>query len=449
MDHEVDPDSKSLNGLFDSWIHSIQTLKKMDVRQVDGKIVLLRAPTMQGNDGPFVFNEMRQMPSPEAEAKIRELRKFVNTFGPTFDAVRSMASKLDDIGQAWRELKTDVNRIVSAQGLASMPDEVLSNIFILAQRSQVKNKPKLSITISQVCRRFREVAIGTPSLWNLIAYKMPEEMALTFLERSGVVGLHVIISEYWKRSQRPRERDEADKFFGVIHPYMGRIARLDINIDDDSPASRLLAFMVKDRSKKGFPRLEDLRINYHEEITNAFCPADVLLGGSVRLPSIRNITIGSNCRIPSVRFRDNMTEITVELLDGFKEPSLRRLLTLLETSKSLKDVTLVASLSSFGGRTFQTPTGNGDGALSITSFTLITKCLSIFNDETFRSFIRACRFPNVTSLFIKASISDPDCCWPYPTGRRLEELNKPREREIRYRYDSKSHSSFGTFTSFD
>lgn len=261
-------------------------------------------------------------------------------------------------------------------------------------------------------------------------------MVLAFLQRSGVIGLHVTISDFRSRlecafNEAEGDNDEADAFFQAIHPHVDRIDRLDVNIVKRSSACRLLASLVQNLPEKRFPRLEDLRINYSDTSHHPTspCPADVLLRSSLGLPSIRNVTIGSTGYIPSFRFGNNITVITVELLDGFATLSLSRLLLLLEASKFLKDVTLVADLWSFHGDTFEIPTGNGGGAHSITSFTLITKHLSIFNDVTFRSFIRACRFPSLTRLFIKASISDPERCWPSPSHLRIRGSKETMIRE--------------------
>ncbi|KLO12274.1 hypothetical protein SCHPADRAFT_905287 [Schizopora paradoxa] len=406
---DFESDGVPLNVLFERWIQALQSLVEMDARIYKGKVVLFGAPTLDdtGNTGGFAFDEM---PSSEVDAKIREIREFCDGFKPIFDDLSDMDRTLDYVRNALEELRSEANRLTVAQGLASLPDEVLSNIFILAQRSEKKGRAEFSIALSHVCRRFREISIGTPSLWNSVALMMPKEMTLTFLQRSGEVRLQVTASDSWTGSRGAPAHLDHD-FFRAISHHMDRIAWLNVKVfllpPEHSPSIRVLLSMLRHahQADNCFPGLEELRIEYPRlSLQTEHCPVDSLLQNHVELPSLRTVNISSKGHFPAVYFSNIMTTIVVELLDGFEKLGLQGLLFLLQTSQSLNDITLVFSLREFGSGagTFEITAEHGFEAPSVTSFVLITKHSSMFNDPTFKAFIRSCCFPNVSCLYIEA-----------------------------------------------
>lgn len=111
-----------------------------------------------------------------------ELRNFMGGFESILEALAGLESIgiVGSIRSSLDQFRSDANRLIVAQGLASLPDDVLSNVFIEGHDARAKNNCKFPIAISQVCRHFRAVAVRTPSLWNSVALMMPKEMVLTF-----------------------------------------------------------------------------------------------------------------------------------------------------------------------------------------------------------------------------------------------------------------------------
>lgn len=86
----------------------------------------------------------------------------------------------------------------NATSIHTLPVEILSEIFILISEAEDLG----SVTITEVCHRWREVIISTPSVWSFIYIDdLDEESRVdqylsTFLERSRYCMLHLYISVY-------------------------------------------------------------------------------------------------------------------------------------------------------------------------------------------------------------------------------------------------------------
>ncbi|KLO12275.1 hypothetical protein SCHPADRAFT_929356 [Schizopora paradoxa] len=410
-----DAPTHALDGIFDEWIWAISSLKKMGVSVVGGGggFVFSGTPTFNEKDEIYTFNRMQ---ASAVAAKIREFRAFDDKFIPIFSALTEMSSTLHSIRRALVGLRTDADRLAITLGLASLPDEVLSSIFILAQRAQDKDKAKFSIAISQVCRRFREVAIGTPLLWNHVALMMPKDMVHTFLRRSGDVRLHVTISDSWTGGGGAIKDFEKD-FFRAVFYHLERVGWLDLKIfclpPENSRSSQIILSIFQHLSDKCLPRLEELRIHYPDYVGSsgiAPFPVDLLLQGYFKLPSLRTLKIGTKGHFPAVQFGDKLSTIVVELASGSVEMAMHNFLFLLATSTSLNHVTLIFSCP-YKSRAIELPIANGVAAPSITSFILITYHDETFNDPTFRTFTRSFYFPNLSHLSIKAKCMDIVDCW--------------------------------------
>ncbi|KAF6758919.1 hypothetical protein DFP72DRAFT_988900 [Ephemerocybe angulata] len=78
-----------------------------------------------------------------------------------------------------------------------MPNEIISHIFHLILLDPEQN-PSFSFCISQVCARWRELALTTPNLWTRIAYTYPitdaQHMCADFaIQRSGSQPLSILV----------------------------------------------------------------------------------------------------------------------------------------------------------------------------------------------------------------------------------------------------------------
>lgn len=108
-------------------------------------------------------------------------------------AMATLEKKLETIRHVLQSLRS---QCLSACLIARLPTEILSHIFLLGHHEEnadvdddeidyigtVCRTPPLSQTVSHVCHRWREVAIGTKSLWTSIDLS---EKSRLFFKRSG------------------------------------------------------------------------------------------------------------------------------------------------------------------------------------------------------------------------------------------------------------------------
>ncbi|KAI0075228.1 hypothetical protein K474DRAFT_1440543 [Panus rudis PR-1116 ss-1] len=119
-------------------------------------------------------------------------------------------------------------------------DDILANVFVLlitTLEDIPSEQPRLSLTISQVCRTWRRVALATPSLWCTIDTHRPKLIPL-YLERSRPRarydrGIHV----YWS----PRADYIDPSFHLQILPHAERITKITLELwsHDTRPCSVL------------------------------------------------------------------------------------------------------------------------------------------------------------------------------------------------------------------
>lgn len=87
------------------------------------------------------------------------------------------------------DIKEHIHQFVLGKGLASIPDELLSNILEYAEGSQ--RRTALKENLSLVCRRFRRLVLNTPRLWSRVSSFDTMRYVRTCLERSKSVGLSI------------------------------------------------------------------------------------------------------------------------------------------------------------------------------------------------------------------------------------------------------------------
>jgi hypothetical protein len=123
------------------------------------------------------------------------------------------------LGSLWSQFKEITNR---AAPVASLPNEILSAIFeagCLLPRLQ-KPEPSFEILVSQVSRRWRDVAIGTPSLWTNVVVSNSGSacFAEAYLMRSGTLPLDLQVDISYNPLMKLAT--------GIIAPHASRWRRL-------------------------------------------------------------------------------------------------------------------------------------------------------------------------------------------------------------------------------
>ncbi|KAJ6589376.1 hypothetical protein B0H19DRAFT_1248922 [Mycena capillaripes] len=107
----------------------------------------------------------------------------------------------------------------------TLPNETISEILIhcLPPYLLWGLSPKYSFSpnlLTQICRKWREIAITTPALWTTIAFSNVRQVH-TWLSRSGCCPLSIRIEE---------EDHNISEVLGVLVPHRARWERLDLSI---------------------------------------------------------------------------------------------------------------------------------------------------------------------------------------------------------------------------
>ncbi|TFK68833.1 hypothetical protein BDN72DRAFT_747856, partial [Pluteus cervinus] len=79
------------------------------------------------------------------------------------------------------ELRTARNRTTP---VARLPTELLTRVFALAKKTNPSGCWRLSLTVSWVCRDWRDKVLNYPWLWNYIDHPHPG-LVQAFMERTG------------------------------------------------------------------------------------------------------------------------------------------------------------------------------------------------------------------------------------------------------------------------
>jgi hypothetical protein len=129
-----------------------------------------------------------------AQALLADLKKTADGLANVYFTLENLIRSLYDISMP----------SILHYGLLSLPPEILSRIAVLSRPSPRQPNP----TFPLVCRRFREIELGTPELWKQVNGNMdPERIDLQVERAGGEVGAGMRFEvidggedEYWRCS---------------------------------------------------------------------------------------------------------------------------------------------------------------------------------------------------------------------------------------------------------
>lgn len=147
-----------------------------------------------------------------------------------------------------------------------MPNEIISHIFHLILLDPEQN-PSFSFCISQVCARWRELALTTPNLWTRIAYTYPitdaQHMCADFaIQRSGSQPLSILVDcrdpEWdWDEENHSFQWSGMQDILNRLIPEAKRWKALDILTDTWLP---IYSFLRLTKTIDDLPHLESLSL---------------------------------------------------------------------------------------------------------------------------------------------------------------------------------------------
>ncbi len=120
--------------------------------------------------------------------------------------------------------------------IEELPDEILASIFEAGHSPSIASgyPAQYPIAISHVCRRFRNVALGTPKLWTTLSSTYCEDQLRSFLLRSKAAELCLYLNDHavgWPHRRLhffASVTSHAERWRDVqyIHPYSGGVLDL-------------------------------------------------------------------------------------------------------------------------------------------------------------------------------------------------------------------------------
>ncbi|TDL21215.1 hypothetical protein BD410DRAFT_308218 [Rickenella mellea] len=95
------------------------------------------------------------------------------------------------VGKRLHRLRRRIRPLVLEDGIKRLPDDVLAIIFEITRQFSGDSPGQISVCLSHVSRRFRHVALATPSLWTTIHDSYWGSQIREFISRSGCLDLDV------------------------------------------------------------------------------------------------------------------------------------------------------------------------------------------------------------------------------------------------------------------
>ncbi|KAF8582466.1 hypothetical protein K439DRAFT_1635258 [Ramaria rubella] len=158
-------------------------------------------------------------------------------------------------GQDMNELRTSIREILStlsgAYNNLEFINRLSDDLMYLIFREASRNNPIQAVNISQVCRRWRYIALDQASLWTRVD---GQSLAITelCLRLSKEAPLDFVINPLDEGVGRLPYSELFPRF---IHPYIHRIKSLDIKLDTEK-----LKYVLPHLAQCSLPLLESLSI---------------------------------------------------------------------------------------------------------------------------------------------------------------------------------------------
>ncbi|KLO05824.1 hypothetical protein SCHPADRAFT_946583 [Schizopora paradoxa] len=181
------------------------------------------------DEDPFANND-RQVVNAAWATRLKESTNEIDCVTKTLEALLNVAYELQS------RLESSQKQIIAAnlsKGVKSLPDEILAKVFQIAvwweedvffAYSIFARGTRQAVWLSQVSRRFREVALGTRGLWTTLTSFCSKRQLEAFISRVGPV-------ERFHVSLHISHSSEDRAFFEVCRPTISRWATLTLKHD--------------------------------------------------------------------------------------------------------------------------------------------------------------------------------------------------------------------------
>ncbi|TRM65864.1 hypothetical protein BD626DRAFT_546297 [Schizophyllum amplum] len=173
------------------------------------------------------------------------------------------------------------NAAAAAHGI---PNEVLAKIFEICVQDDAEQADRMLSMLEQICRRWRSVLLGTPTLWTHITLQHPNlrprnqlSLMSAYLRRSGGCPLYVWLTD----------ADDLDDFLPLLQSHANRLRYLSVNGRTFEGLHRIAA-SLRDLPAPELRRLQ-FTINSHppsRAVQQSLMPMSMFKGGTPKLTHV-------------------------------------------------------------------------------------------------------------------------------------------------------------------
>ncbi|KAG6331764.1 hypothetical protein ID866_7325 [Astraeus odoratus] len=222
--------------------------------------------------------------SEASQREVVELTTQIDALKVQRQELTTKASKLDD---AIRSLQSRVAQIKNETApISLLPSDVLEIIFEESRRVLftwlgVRRPLPIEVQLSHVCKRWRQVALSTPSLWNTLRVPIlhRENAIRAYLQRCNQCPLNIHLG--------PKFFDPriVEVISSVLIPRIGQFRELVIDTEDRQELYALLALFTHVAA----PSLQRLKITSNDPIRGqgSYTPIQIFKQGAPRLADVR------------------------------------------------------------------------------------------------------------------------------------------------------------------
>lgn len=183
-----------------------------------------------------------------------------------FENVKAVLAGLSaSLEETVKDIEKHICPFKLGKGLASIPDELLSEVFVHGLGSYGDDPTTSKETLSLVCRRFRRVVFNTPRLWSRINSGDNIPDVRTCLERSKSVGLTLVL-DLNNDDDSDVGLERALAFLATVLPHSSRWEYLHLSFDATSLGweSRMMQLL----SNLRLPSLHSLILMSSDELSD-------------------------------------------------------------------------------------------------------------------------------------------------------------------------------------
>ena len=274
------------------------------------------------------------LPVGSVKERIEQIHDISNALGTLLSASRSAISSLES--RTKKHADFDLLPYSSPKPTAhTLPDEVLCHVL---------NFVYDVVPFSQVCQKFRRIALALPTLWTKITSDMTLPMVKAYLSRSGTAPLNIV---FQPTDHKPFMLQPAHSFILAVFKHAHRIKRLSMTMP--YYVERFSAWMIRDgrTNNIALPMVEHLDLNWSSERGN-FQDDCYQFVANWKLPSLRSLYT-YNMLPYALSERGKITSLDLEF-EGGSEPfisSTHKLLDILRSNPQLQSLSLTISNHKF------------------------------------------------------------------------------------------------------